>query len=297
MSSKNILQEFCQKYRVPLPVYDAQRIGGTDHVPQFKCTVTINGRSYAATGSTKINAEKNAAQRVIDAHKYDPRSILARAEDPEIGNPKAPSQGTGQSATPLTQINDPAIISFQRASSIPAAAPDISSFVEPFGRESKNPKYATIRDIPIEHFEIVYLIDGDNCNVTNEDLFANEKALFIYFIAKNNTKPFPFAHQSRYRNCCVFIADTVARDAVDHMISFFLGQMTILWDPNARPHLNASPSRRPNGHPSRIPNGRPNGHHSARLCARTIQYFIVTRDHFGECLEKFAPNCRLACLI
>ena len=262
MSSKNVLQEFCQKHRLPLPVYDAQRIGGTDHVPQFKCTVTINGRSYVATGLTKVDAEKNAAQRAIDAHEHDPNSIPAWADGPVIGDPKASSQ----SAAP-TQINDPAIISFQRL-----AIPQVQLKVEP-----KNPKYATLRDIPIAHFEIVYLIDGDNCNVTNESLFANEKALFIYFIAKNNTKPFPFAHQAQHRNCCVFIADTVARDAVDHMISFFLGQMTILWAPNAV--------------------GRASGHHRVPTTTHVIQYFVVTRDHFGECLEKFAPNCHLACLI
>jgi hypothetical protein len=236
MSSKNTLQEYFQKKRKQLPPpYDTQRISTVTEAPLFRSVINIDGCNYCGEGSTKVDAEKDAAQHALDGRV---------------------------SVEGKSQFSDPAIVSIQRTRE------SIGTFLAPV-ECVRAPKYASIREISIDNYQVIYLIDGDNCNVENEHVFKNKTCLFIYFIAKNNTKPFPFAHQEQYDNCCVFVADTVARDAVDHMISFFLGQMVILWSTSL-----ASLSR---------PQDR--------------QYFIVTRDHFGECLEKMAPNCHLVCSV
>lgn len=42
MSAKNQLQEFFQKRRLPLPIYNIIRVGGTDHEPLWQATVCYN---------------------------------------------------------------------------------------------------------------------------------------------------------------------------------------------------------------------------------------------------------------
>lgn len=120
-------------------------------------------------------------------------------------------------------------------------------------------KYEHITSIFDEEYDKVYLIDGDNCHVTDETIFADPKKLFIYFVAKNTTKIILMKHQEQYENCCIFISNSIGQDAVDHLLSFTLGQMTMAW--------------------------------------RHLDYFVVTRDHFGECLQAFVPNCKLLCTI
>ena len=119
-------------------------------------------------------------------------------------------------------------------------------------------KYEHITAILDEEYDQVYLIDGDNCHITDETVFADPKKLFIYFVAKNTTKLVAMRHQDQYENCCLFISDSIGQDAVDHLLSFTLGQMSISWH-------------------------------------RGLEYYIVTRDHFGECLQAFIPRCKLLC--
>ena len=61
---KTILQEFCQKYHNPVPVYDTKFIGGSPHQPQYKSTVTVkyNGKEYIISGPIKNN-KKEAENR------------------------------------------------------------------------------------------------------------------------------------------------------------------------------------------------------------------------------------------
>jgi Double-stranded RNA binding motif len=197
MSSKNILQEWCQKMKLPLPIYNTVRIGGDDTHPIFASTVTIGGNYFTETeiGCSKIEAEKAVAKTAYDTPKL-----------------------------------------------------------------SLSQKYADIRDIPIDNYRKIYLIDGDNYHITEEKVFEESSSLFIYFVAKNNTGHIPVIQQQTYENCCIFISDSIGRDAVDHLITFYLGKMSILWN-------------------------------------NEKNYFIVTRDHFGECIEKFMSNCKLVCEI
>lgn len=120
-------------------------------------------------------------------------------------------------------------------------------------------KYPDLSKIPIDQYSQIYLIDGDNCHVTNENIFHDISCLYIYFVAQNTTKPQPLIHQQKYVNCCVFISRSIGRDAVDHLLTFSLGQMSIIWSNKV--------------------------------------YYIVTRDHFGECLQTFMNSCHLICSI
>lgn len=202
MSSKNTLQEYCQKHKLSLPNYVTPRISKITDQPLFESTITFNGITYKATGATKIMAEKDVAQLVCN----------------------------NMASLKLTET-----------------IPQLYQ------------KYESLEKSPINKYKNIYLVDGDNCNIVNEKLFDDPNNFVIYFIAKNNTKPFPMTHQKTYENCCVFISDTINRDAVDHLITLYLGKMTILI-------------------PDKI-------------------FYVVTKDHFGECLEKFVKDCHLICNI
>ena len=65
---KNKLQQYIQKNSLQFPVYVTSK-DGTDHLPQFKCTVTLNGVQYnSAPGGFKHKkeAENAAAQTAIE---------------------------------------------------------------------------------------------------------------------------------------------------------------------------------------------------------------------------------------
>lgn len=62
-SHKNSLQEYCQKNKLSLPVYDSQRENGV-----FKCTVHVAGASYTSNGcNTKKGSEQTAANVALKA--------------------------------------------------------------------------------------------------------------------------------------------------------------------------------------------------------------------------------------
>ncbi|XP_057822054.1 double-stranded RNA-binding protein 4 isoform X2 [Cryptomeria japonica] len=65
-SYKNKLQVYTQRMHWPLPVYESVN-EGFDHLPNFKCFVTVNGLRYESSGSYshKKVAEQSAAQAAI----------------------------------------------------------------------------------------------------------------------------------------------------------------------------------------------------------------------------------------
>jgi hypothetical protein len=202
-SPKNVLQEYCHKMHISAPVYDTKRINAVTEIPLFESILAFQGGIFRATGTTKINAEKEVARNICEkfVHMQPHRTTTI--------------------AQKLCQ------------------------------------KYVHITSIFDEEYDQVYLIDGDNCHITDETIFADRKKLFIYFVAKNTTRPIPSRHQTQYENCCLFISNSIGHDAVDHLLSFTLGQICSSW--------------------------------------HNMEYFIVTRDHFGECLQTFAPRCKLLC--
>lgn len=83
--SKNTLQEYCQGRKLPLPSYKTIRVGGSDHAPTWKSTVTIyDGRQFEGDiGPIKSRAEGLAAFNAISALNHTKISEIDR-KVPEI---------------------------------------------------------------------------------------------------------------------------------------------------------------------------------------------------------------------
>lgn len=83
------------------------------------------------------------------------------------------------------------------------------------------------------------------------------KDLILIFVAKNTTKNIVFELQEKYNNVFVFISDSVGKDAADHLLTFYAGILSV---------TNSD-----------------------------SQYYVLTKDHYGEFLEKFMKNCKYIC--
>lgn len=201
MSSKNLLQEYCQKNNISLPIYKTDRSDktGQDHNPTWKSNVIINKMSFSGIGSTKTKAELIAAQI---AYEHITLKTIAK---------------------PIIEI-------------------------------VRKQKVKSLEDIDFGAFDKIILVDGENCNVNQID-----DANVLIFVAKNTTKNIVFELQSKYDNYYVFISDSVGKDAADHLLTFYAGQLHV---------LNKNPD---------------------------AQYFVLTKDHYGEFLEKFMYNCKFIC--
>ena len=62
---KNQLQNIAQTQFGCLPQYDTQRIGGSDHAPQFRSTVSVARHQASADGSNRKKAESAAATDLL----------------------------------------------------------------------------------------------------------------------------------------------------------------------------------------------------------------------------------------
>ena len=66
IDAKTQLQEYSLKKFKSLPVYTIQRQSGPQHSPIFKVEVhIINSKKFYATGTSKKNAQQNAAQKLL----------------------------------------------------------------------------------------------------------------------------------------------------------------------------------------------------------------------------------------
>ncbi len=65
--SKSTLQEWSQKLKLGLPIYDMIDRSGSDHEPQFVIQVSVKGyKNGTGTGNSKQKASQNAALDFID---------------------------------------------------------------------------------------------------------------------------------------------------------------------------------------------------------------------------------------
>ena len=119
-------------------------------------------------------------------------------------------------------------------------------------------KYKNVTDIDLRIYKKIVLIDGENQDVDMKYL-SDKQTLFMIFVAKNTSKNLVFMAQEMHNNCCVFISECVGKDAADHMLTFYLGKLSIL-----APNKN---------------------------------YYVLTKDHYGEYLPHFCPNTKFICSI
>lgn len=112
-------------------------------------------------------------------------------------------------------------------------------------------------DIQFDNDIKVLLVDGENADI-NISIF-DETLIVLIFVAKNTTKNVVFEMQAKYKNYYVFISESVGKDAADHLLTFYAGMLEI---------INKD---------------------------KLIHYYVLTKDHYGEFLEKFMKNCKFIC--
>lgn len=66
---KGDLQEYLQKKKKPLPVYQAVEKRGTDNAPEYLVSVVADGKEKTGVGKSKPQAEQNAAENWLKAYK------------------------------------------------------------------------------------------------------------------------------------------------------------------------------------------------------------------------------------
>jgi len=120
-------------------------------------------------------------------------------------------------------------------------------------------KVKDLIDIPsLGYHKGILLVDGENYNLDMNDMNKIKNTMLVLiFAAKNTTKNNIFILQENYNNCYVFLSQSVGKDAADHLLTFTAGQLSIL--------LNG------------------------------LQYYVLTKDHFGEFVGVLMNNCKFIC--
>jgi ribonuclease-3 len=62
---KGMLQEYAQKKGYPAPVYQVLESSGPDHARHYRVEVSVSTYAYRGEGSSRREAEKNAAQQAV----------------------------------------------------------------------------------------------------------------------------------------------------------------------------------------------------------------------------------------
>lgn len=119
----------------------------------------------------------------------------------------------------------------------------------------KKQKIDDILKIDFSRYIRIILIDGENVDILENNF--KETDLILIFVAKNATKNNVFKLQTQLDNCFVIISDSIARDAADTLLIFTAGRLAV------------------------------------KLSDR--QFVIITKDHFGESLQKCLDNCKHIC--
>lgn len=118
-------------------------------------------------------------------------------------------------------------------------------------------KCNSIYDIDLGKYNKIIFVDADNCDVILNAEYEN--VLLLFFCAKNTSKKVCFELQNKFNNVYVFISQSVGRDSADHLLTFTAGIVSC---------LNKS---------------------------KNVMYYVLTKDHFGEYLERFMVNTKFIC--
>lgn len=115
-----------------------------------------------------------------------------------------------------------------------------------------------LMEIDFNQYSTVLLVDGENCDIDMIKLI-NSNVIVLIFAAKNTTKNKIFEYQTSYNNCYVFLSQCVGKDAADHLLTFYAGKLSMM------PIITNK------------------------------KIFVITKDHYGEFLERFMLNCKFIC--
>lgn len=264
-SYKNKLQEYCQKHNQPFPEYKAVQLKN-GHEPIWEVKLYFNSKTY-----TRQNQNKKQAELAIAEEAYKDTKHKKKVNYQDIS--KIDSWFTNQ-----TNYNDPLIIKtinekntiikcnepiiVEKVIESPYRVNDIKYIPNKLAiteKVKKNTKSQKVKHIwEINFSKYDSILLMDGDNVDISEIEDN--ILILIFVAKNTTRHKVFKLQNN-ENIYVFISDSVGKDAADHLLTFNAGIL----------------------------------HHL--LFDKDMNYYVFTKDHFGELLEKFMPNCKYICSI
>jgi Double-stranded RNA binding motif len=105
-----------------------------------------------------------------------------------------------------------------------------------------------------ENIDNIVFIDGENVDISLENLIDYKQTLFLVFVSKNTTKKQCFHIENHNSNCFLLVTQSMGKDSADHYLTFVFGQLSII------------------------------------LNHQKINYYLISRDHFIECLTTFMPH-------
>lgn len=200
MSSKSELQEYTQKCKIPMPIYNDWRIdNGEDHIPKWKSLVIVASQEFYGEGKNKKEAQEKAAHLALFNIKQGKASRYNNA--PLVQN------------TPIIQELDEFIPRVHSA--------QVTEQKIPLHTNIKLPQL--LEDFPTQY---ILLIDVENVDFDPDHLPKN--LLILIFAAKNTTKIKICNLALQRRNCFLMITKSVGKDAADHYMTFTLGQISLL---------------------------------------------------------------------
>ena len=98
----------------------------------------------------------------------------------------------------------------------------------------------------------------DGDNCDLRNLPSHKNMCILVFVAKNTTRNLDV--QNTESSCFIMVSESVGKDAADHLLTFTAGKLSVLSAPDTT-------------------------------------FYVLTKDHFGEHLEKFMPRCKFICSV
>ncbi len=247
MSEKNRLQEYCQKYDLPLPIYKCWSTG-EQHKLQWSASVTLIIGKKNITANTivpsnsKISAEKQAALMMLDhikskgtnSHKISNLSKLRIATEQAIATSHK-SLFVNKPAISKKSLSDSE--SSESTNSESCGSSNSGSETDNKYNDDNNKIIIDISDLNTDnittvYFDNIYLIDLENkpafrCNIRNDSLYLGFINTIHHSVGKYNTW-----HKSSTddiineistskNNKLLYLIDGGTTDLVDHFMTVF----------------------------------------------------------------------------
>ncbi len=105
----------------------------------------------------------------------------------------------------------------------------------------------------------VFFVDVDNYNIDTKSIRDSEDKFFLLFGGKTNRRK--LISFSGLPNAKIFICDSLIKDGTDHLMTFYLGRVYQV--------------------------------KLQRKELESINFYILTRDHFGEAIARFVNGVHL----
>lgn len=116
-------------------------------------------------------------------------------------------------------------------------------------------KVPSIYDLEFDEYDKILLVDGENCDI--DPYHISSETLILAFVSKNTTKKRIFELQANNANYFVFISESTGKNSANYLLTFYAGQLSVL--------------------------------------CKDKQYYVLTKGHYGEHLEKCMDKCKFVC--